>query len=172
MASWAQATAQRSSLSYVRRTWSLPWHAVVSGEKIVGLNFLIFPPLFNNPSVFWRLWVYFGKREGKNNPGLENWYSCNFFFLILKSHSVHMSRISFKVKLFIFKIIYVHTWNHNFEIIYKQQEVLFKWSKVNQFLGLSVPFLLMNPLKSVGYKGAVIRYCQRQGIFSLDADGF
>ena len=30
----------------------------------------------------------------------------------------------------------------------------------------------MNPLKSVGYKGAVIRYCQRQGLFSLDADGF
>lgn len=50
------------------------------GKKTAGLDFLIFPPLFNNPSVFWRLWVYLGKREGKNNAGLKNWYSCNFFF--------------------------------------------------------------------------------------------
>lgn len=60
-------------------------------EKIVGRDFLTFPPLFNNPSIFWR--IYFWKKEGNNNPVMKNWYSCNFFNIGVPLGSYEQGRI-------------------------------------------------------------------------------
>lgn len=47
------------------------------GRKILGLDFLTFLSLYINLSIFWRLWVYFGKREEENNPVIKSWYLYN-----------------------------------------------------------------------------------------------
>lgn len=74
-----------------------------------------------------------------------------------------------------FKITYIHTWKHNLEIIFKPQDVFFKWSKVNQFLGLFVSFILMNLSKGVVCKEKILddsRLLDKEAFHLMYAEGF